>query len=118
VRIRTLGHICRRIRPVPVARQPILHPLPLPIWTHHQLLLKQVDLVREEHDRRLREKLGTTYTAPKEERVLEPVHARVLLELLVEAGDGCKEDDGGDVLEEGNPGVALRRVRSVGCSRR
>lgn len=45
---------------------------------------------------------------PEEEAVLEPVHARVLGELLVERGDGREEDDGVDVVEEGRPGGAQR----------
>lgn len=45
---------------------------------------------------------------PEQEAVLEPVHARVLCELLVERGDGREEDDRVDVVEERRPGCAQR----------
>lgn len=41
------------------------------------------------------------------ERVVYPIRARVFFEVLVEGADGGDEDDGVDVVEVGDPGVAL-----------
>ena len=72
-----------------------------------ELLLEQIALVQEQHDRRLREQFRRHDRLPEHEAVLEAVNAPVLGQSLVEAADGREEDDGVDIVEVRVPCVPL-----------
>jgi len=72
-----------------------------------QLQVEDVALVEEEDHLRVREPLARAHRLPQQVAVLEPVHAPVLHELLVEARDRREEDDRVHVVEVGVPCRAL-----------
>jgi hypothetical protein len=98
----TFRNVTSRVGTIAIARQVLLDRHPVV-----DLLLEEIDLVREEDDRRLLEHLGRDDLVPEYEGVLETIDAAVLLELLVEARDGSQEDDSGNVLEEREPSMPL-----------
>ena len=72
-----------------------------------QLQVEDVALVEEEDHLRVLEPLARAHRLPQQVAVLEPVHAPVLHELLVEARDWREEDDHDHVVEVGAPCRAL-----------
>ena len=64
-------------------------------------------LVEEENELDVFEELILAYLLPERIRVLEPVHARVLREHLVERAHGREEDDRVAVVEVREPCRAL-----------
>jgi hypothetical protein len=98
----TFRNVPSRVGTIAIARQILLDRDPVV-----DLLLEEIDLVREEDDGRLLEHLGRDDLVPEYEGVLETIDAAVLLELLVEARDGSQEDDSGNVLEEREPSMPL-----------
>jgi hypothetical protein len=98
----TFRNVTSRVGTIAIARQVLLDRHPVV-----DLLLEEIDLVREEDDGRLLEHLGRDDLVPEYEGVLETIDAAVLLELLVEARDGSQEDDSGNVLEEREPSMPL-----------
>ena len=103
----TLCCVLDVVRPVTVAMDVVLD-----AYTGKQLLLQQVALVQEQHDRRLRKQLGRDDRLPEHVAVLEAVHAPVLGEALVEAGDGREEDDRVAVVKVRVPRGTLRERKS------
>ena len=101
-RPRTFRSMFQVVRTVPVAMHVILDADPI-----QELLLEQIALVQEQHDRRLREQFRRHDRLPEHETVLEAVDAPVLGQPLVEAADGGEEDDGVAIVEIGVPCIAL-----------
>jgi hypothetical protein len=95
------------IRPVPVARQMLLHTHPT-----SNLLLQQIKLVQKQDEVDFCEQRRRADGFPEEKGVFQAVDGGGFCQVLVEAGDGGEEDYGIYVIEVG-AGV----LRLVGITR-
>lgn len=84
------------------------------LYAPPEFIFQQINFVEQQDDVCIAEERMGDDVLKQTDRVLHAVHIGVLVEILVESGDWCEEDDGVGTVEEWHPSMTLCQ-RTVGC---